>query len=152
MHTPSVTALTWTNVGCLGLVLLVSGCGGIEYFPVTGKVTLDGQPLPGAVVSFMPNDEQGVPSLGVTDGTGVYTLRQTAELVGAPAGKYTVRITTYREGKPEADPPILGAPERVPEQYNIRTTLKAEVKPGEEGNDIPFELSSRGRIVRPPAN
>lgn len=147
MNAPSVAALTWTNVGCLGLVLLVSGCGGIEYFPVTGKVTLDGEPLPDAVVSFMPDDEQGVPSLGVTDGGGVYTLRQTAELVGAPAGKYTVRVTTYREGKPEADPPIPGVPEKVSAEYNVRTTLNAEVKP--EENAIGFELSSRGPIVQP---
>ena len=147
MNAPSATALTWTTVGCLGLVLLVSGCGGIEYFPVAGKVTLDDRPLPDAVVSFMPNDEQGVPSLGVTGAGGVYTLRQTAELVGAPVGKYTVRITTYREGRPEADPPIPGVPEKVPAEYNVRTTLAAEVKP--EENAIDFNLSSGGPIVQP---
>jgi len=146
VNAPCAAALTWTSVGCLGL-LLVCGCDGIECFPVSGKVTLDGRPLPDAAVSFMPDDEHGIPSLGVTDSNGVYTLRQTAELAGAPAGKYTVRITTFREGRPEADPPVPGVPEKVPAEYNVRTKLAAEVKP--EENVIGFKLSSQGTIVQP---
>ena len=148
MNEPRATARIGTSVGWLGLVLLVWGCGHVEYPSVTGKVTLDGQPLPNAVVSFMPDDEQGVPSLGVTDSDGIYTLQQTAELTGAPIGKYTVRITTYREGRPEAQPPVPGVPERVPAQYNLRTTLRAQVQP--EANVLDFALISRGRIIQPP--
>lgn len=146
------TTRTWIHLGWLGLVLTASGCGDvIEYFPVTGQVTLDGKPLPDAVVSFMPDDEGGVATLGETDGDGVYTLRQTADSSGAPVGKYTVRITTYREGKPDADPPIPGVPEEVPAEYNLRTTLSAEVEPKEE-NTIGFKLSSEGEIMQPPSD
>jgi hypothetical protein len=147
---PSRVAARSRSARWLGLVLMISGCGSVEYPAVTGRVTLDGEPLPDAVISFMPVDEQGVPTLGVTDSRGVYTLEQTADATGAPAGKYTVRITTYREGRPEADPPIVGAAERVPAQYNVRTTLKAEVRPGE--NVLDFELSSQGEIIQPPAD
>ncbi len=120
----------------------MSGCGGgMECFPVGGTITLDGQPLPAAKVSFMPDDELGVATMGVTDAGGVYTLRQTADQNGAPPGSYTVRITTYREGKPDADPSIPGVPETVPPQYNLRTTLSAEV--GSEENNIDFELKSK---------
>ncbi|MFC1596434.1 carboxypeptidase regulatory-like domain-containing protein [Planctomycetota bacterium] len=146
------TTRTWMHVGWLGLVLTASGCcgDGIEYFPVTGQVTLDGKPLPDAVVSFMPDDEGGVASLGETDAKGVYALRQTADLNGAPVGKYTVRVTTYREGKPDADSPFPGVPEKVPARYNVRTTLSAEVEPKE--NSIGFELSSKGEIIQPPSD
>jgi hypothetical protein len=136
------------HLGCLGLMLTVSGCGGgIKCFPVSGRVTLDGKPLADAVVSFMPEDEGGVAPSGVTDKSGIYTLRQTAEADGAPAGHYTVRITTYREGKPWADPPVPGAAERVPGEYNLRTTLREEVKA--EENSIDFRLTSSGEIVHP---
>jgi hypothetical protein len=109
---------------------------------------LGGEPLAGAVVSFMPDDEQGLPTLAVTDGQGVYTLAQTVDQSGAPVGKYTVRITTYREGRPEGDPPMPGVPERVPAQYNLRTALTAEIGP--EENVIDFELESEGEIIQPP--
>ena len=130
------------GVVCIVFLAGISGCGGIECFPVTGTITLDGNPLADARVSFMPDDELGVPTMGVTDTGGVYTLRQTADQNGAPAGSYTVRITTYREGKPDAEPPVPGDPERVPPQYNLRTTLTAEVRP--EENILDFELSSKG--------
>jgi hypothetical protein len=132
-------------------VLVIVGCEArLQHPTVTGKVTLDGEPLPNAVVSFMPVDEQGSPTLAVTDRRGAYTLEQTADVPGAPAGKYTVRITTYREGRPEADPPVAGAAEKVPAHYNIRSTLTAEVRPGE--NVVDFELSSEGEIIQPPAD
>ncbi len=119
----------------------ISGCGGVKCAPVTGTITLDGEVLSDAKVSFMPEDDLGIPTMGATDAAGVYTLRQTADQQGAPAGSYTVRITTYREGKPDADPPIPGIPERVPPQYNLRTTLSAEVGP--EENKIDFDLKSK---------
>ncbi|HUT90141.1 MAG TPA: hypothetical protein VMY37_11635 [Thermoguttaceae bacterium] len=57
-----------------GSVRVVSGCGEVEHFSVTGSVTLDGRPLSDAAVSFMPGDEQGVPSLGIADRRGICTL------------------------------------------------------------------------------
>ncbi len=117
----------------------MSGCGGMECLPVSGTITLDGEPLPDAKVSFMPDDEFGVATMGVTDTGGVYTLRQTADQDGAPPGSYTVRITTYREGKPDSDPPIPGVSETVPPQYNLRTTLSAEVGAGENILDFPLK-------------
>lgn len=57
MTPPHAATRTWIHVGWLGLALMVSGCdAGIEYFPVAGRITLDGKPLADAVVSFMPND------------------------------------------------------------------------------------------------
>ncbi|NLS95720.1 MAG: carboxypeptidase regulatory-like domain-containing protein [Planctomycetaceae bacterium] len=130
-----------SGLGCLLVAAVFSGCGGINCFPVTGKVTLDGSPLPDAKVSFMPSDDQGLPTIGVTDASGIYSLRQTADMEGAPAGSYTVRIATYREGNVDADPPIPEVRERVPPHYNLRTTLKAEIAP--KANAIDFDLRSK---------
>ncbi len=53
-----------------------SGCGGSEkVVPVSGTVTRNGQPVPGLVVSFVPEaaTETGV-RIGETDDNGKYTL------------------------------------------------------------------------------
>ena len=83
MNGPRVAVRTGTRVGCLGLVRVVSGCGEVEYPSVTGPVTLDGKPLPNAVVSFMPDDQQGVPSLGIADrATASAPSQQAADVRG----------------------------------------------------------------------
>ena len=61
---------------CVGLALLVGGCGdgGPPMGKVSGTVTLDGQPLAGAEVEFAPQaeDELGKP-VGV-DASGIDKL------------------------------------------------------------------------------
>lgn len=124
----------------------LSGCGS-EYATVTGKITLDGQPLPNATVSFMPEDDEGRPSFGRTGADGRYSLQETNRVTGALPGKYTVRITTYVEGNPDEAPPVPTVPERVPTKYNIETGLIEDVKPGE--NVLDFPLDSQGETVQP---
>ena len=46
--------------GALGLALLIgAGCGGNSPVPVRGTVTLDGNPVAGAVVLFIPEGAGG---------------------------------------------------------------------------------------------
>ncbi len=123
------------------------GCGPPPYHPVSGTITLDNRPLEGAFISFMPEGDRGVPSFGNTDAAGRYTLTHGAELQGAPAGEYRVRISTYKGGNDEVDPPIPAKPERIPSKYNLQTDLLRTVAPGP--NEFNFELDSRGEIIQP---
>jgi hypothetical protein len=127
-------------------LLTAAGCGGPEFHPVRGTVTLDGTALPEASVTFIPESEEGTWGVATTDAEGKFTVR-TGEQEGLLAGTYEVRITTYVAGNDQEDPPIPPVPEKVPEKYNARTTLKEEVKPGE--NDFQFDLSSEGEITQP---
>lgn len=124
-----------------------SGGGGPELASVGGHVHLDGQPVPGASVIFTP--ENGSPSYGTTDEAGYYTLSYSINKEGAIPGKHKVQISTSRSGDDDADgSTIPSVPEKLPEQYNRRTTLTAEVKPGT--NTIDFkDLKSAGKIVQP---
>jgi len=140
MTKPPTARRTGICLLTIGLPLALSGCGDARP-SVTGKVTLDGSPLPDAIISFMPESEEGAPSFGRTDGQGNYTLQESQEAGGAAVGKYTVRITTYRDGQPEVDPPIPRVPEKVPPRYNLDTELTEEVKPGE--NVFNFPLTSK---------
>ena len=68
-------------------LLLLVGCGQEPHAiaPVSGRVTLNGKPLPNAGVTFSPMPagakvDAGPGSAGVTDADGHYTLK----LVGKP--------------------------------------------------------------------
>ncbi|MFO0926170.1 MAG: carboxypeptidase-like regulatory domain-containing protein [Gemmataceae bacterium] len=123
----------------LALPLLI-GCGGSsDMGKVSGKVTLDGAPLAGASLEFVPDN--GRPSTGTTDASGAYTLQYSPTEVGAKVGKHKVRITsrTMREDPKTHKSEIT--PERLPAKYHANTELVREVKPG--SNTIDFELTSR---------
>jgi len=123
------------------LVLAVTGCGtsGPELAPVSGRVTLDGQPVYEAEVLFQP-DNMKSPSYGFTDKEGRYELGYKRGVSGARVGWHTVSI--------EMDKEILGPngklmkrPQLIPRRYYMQSELRREVKADEE-NEINFELTS----------
>lgn len=79
-------------VGFSGLLLVAGGCGSAAMVPVEGVVTLDGQPLDGAAVSFVP-DGAGRPAQGETDGAGKFKLSTAAAGPGVVPGKYKVGVS-----------------------------------------------------------
>ena len=140
------------NAACLSFTVFLAGCGGVSDQPelgqVEGNVTLGGKPLAGASVVFQP--EKGRPSFGTTDENGHYQLSYKEDVPGAAVGRHAVAITTYQEGDPGADDPALqkSRKEEVPAQYNRKTTLTAEVKPG-DNEPINFDLQTGGEILSP---
>jgi hypothetical protein len=135
------------------LALSATGCSGRpKNFAkaVTGKITLGGQPLAGALVAFTPV-EGGSPSMGRTDANGNYTLlwvrSGSRNVQGAQVGEHTVAISTFVEGRPTAKPPRPEVPEKVPYAYRSQTKLTATVKRG--SNTINFDLEP-GPVEAPP--
>lgn len=88
-------------VSFLGLACL-AGCGEGSNNPktakVTGKVTLDGQPLEGAIVMFAPEGGAGNAASGTTDASGTYSLTTFVRDDGAVPGSYQVSVTKAPEG------------------------------------------------------
>ena len=85
-------SLRW--VGILG-VLTAAGCSSNsvvypEVATVVGVVTLDGQSLEKATITFVP--EAGRSSSGVTDSSGKYSLHYTGTIRGAMLGTHRVMI------------------------------------------------------------
>ena len=117
----------------------LAGCSsrGPELGEVAGTVTLDGEPLPEALVTFKP--QKGRPSLAETDEQGNYSLSYRVDAQGARIGEHRVTITTFKQ----ADGLLVmkDVPERVPPQYNRRTTLTATIEPGY--NTLDFDLVSK---------
>ena len=115
-----------------GPLLAAGGCGGSSDRPelgqVEGTVTLDGNALAGATITFQP--QQGKASRGVTDAQGHYVLTYLRDIRGAAIGPHTVAITTATEASPQ---------EKLPARYNRKTELKKEVAAGPNTIDFPLE-------------
>jgi hypothetical protein len=137
------------SAAALLAALLVAGCGGVgdtpKLAPVEGTVTLGGEPLRDALVSFTPTGE-GAPSYGRTDDNGWYELIYSRTDKGAMLGEHRVEISTYvpGDGTDEEDS-VAYVAEKVPARYNVNTELKRAVETG--GNVHDFELEAEGEIV-----
>ena len=72
--------------------LLAAGCGKSKLHKVEGVVTLNGAPLPGATVQFVPVEGgRGANALTGDDGSFQLTTFNTGD--GAKAGEYKVTVT-----------------------------------------------------------
>jgi hypothetical protein len=143
--------------------VLLPGCTGGDdnpaTFPVSGTVTLNGEPVAGAQVSFMG---QGVSlaASGTTDAQGKYQLSTFGENDGAVLGKHVVTISpsaTIGGGEEmNAEDPSSGYGEAmaaaaagkqvggeggIPARYGMRGTSKLEAQVTKDGpNEFSFPL------------
>jgi hypothetical protein len=113
--------------------------------PVTGSVTMDGQPVPNATVTFDGAKEGEPVSLGRTDATGKYELYYSRNHKGATVGEHAVRVSTHDETGDDDNRQVQK--ETIPSRYNVKSELKANVKRGTNKHD--FELKSGGEIIQP---
>jgi hypothetical protein len=128
-------------IASMSLVSLSLGCGnssGPTLGTVTGLITVNGEPLTGANVIFVPKDN-GSPSYGATDEEGVYRLMFNQHRAGAELGQHSVLIEypepeTDDSGKRIRARPIV----KLPEKYRQPGTLTADVNVGR--NIVDFTL------------
>jgi len=146
--------------GALAVVCALTGCsanneidyGKVKLISVSGTVTLDGQPLPGAVISF-DDPETGNFSFARTNSSGSYTLQFDSDVDGVTPGKKQVQISTVRsilglrgeEGEEVGEASTEGQKaeakkEQVPDCYNKKTKLSVEVTP--DSSTFNFDLKS----------
>ena len=77
----------------LALVGIVAvGCGNKNTVPVKGVVTLDGRPVEGAMVKFVPVAPKGHEASAMTDSSGSFSLGTLTERDGAWPGSYKVCV------------------------------------------------------------
>jgi hypothetical protein len=82
---------------CLGVLGCGGSVGGPKPVKVKGTVTLDGQPLPDATVTFLPtNKDEGKQATGMTNSQGSFELTTYSTADGAIPGEYSV-VVDYKE-------------------------------------------------------
>ncbi|MCS6865324.1 MAG: hypothetical protein RMJ56_00715 [Gemmataceae bacterium] len=142
-----------TNRWWVGGVLLTAlvGCTtSPQLAEVEGTVTLDGKPIEGVRVEFMPDPEaghSGPNSTGVTDAQGRFQLRCENQQNGAVIGKHRVTLTDLKQweglttSREDANKPLK--PSRIPAKYTdvVQTPFRGiEVKTS--GNTISLEVKT----------
>lgn len=145
------------TVLALALLTLAGGCGGSDaesnVVPVAGAIELDGQPLVGAEVTFVPTGTtSGLGGRGYTDEKGAFTLKSPRGADGVPAGAYRVVVSrrVMPDGKPvppdDPTPPAESpARESIPPAYSDyeASTLTATVT--DNGSEPKtFAINSKG--------
>ena len=131
---------------CCLLALAVAwaaGCSsGLPYGDVQGEVTLDNQPLSEGIVRFVPVDGKTPTASALIEG-GKFSER-------VPIGRHRVEISSPRLPKGFTSSKQMkrgtvdegsALEELLPERYNVRSELKAEVNKGT--NEVRFDLKSK---------
>jgi hypothetical protein len=147
------------------LAFLAVGCStspSIDYskaglVDVSGSVTMDGEPLQAAVITFEMPDGQF--SFGETDAEGRYSLQfDSFGKLGVTPGPKVVRISTTKkvlglnaeEGEtPKGEESTESSPQQqnlelVPARYNKDSDLKVKVEPS-KSQTFDFDLKSDGK-------
>lgn len=107
------------------LALAATGCG--QNSSVKGRVLLDGQPVAGATVLFMPEAAgQGRPALGTTDSDGYFELMTHRPGDGVAPGGY--RIVVSKTEAPAAPPDDDHAGKKRALDYKARHSGKKRDK------------------------
>jgi hypothetical protein len=120
----------------LPAILITFGCGDSKSpAKVTGTITLNGNPLAGAEVTFTPDDGTRI-SQGNTDDKGKYELWFSATANGAAVGTHRVSIRVASSDAyvpPSRDSDVPPPPrETIPSKYNTETELTATLKRGKQ--------------------
>ena len=144
------------NGWLLLVVCLVSGCGSGETLGVgvTGKVTLDGDPLKEGMISFIPDGSNESPTAGASIEDGQFSIPR---LGGPLPGKFRVEISSFRElpkakrqvgqmfGRPASEFPAgvesqtIARENIIPPRYNANSELTATI-PDQSSFEVNFNL------------
>ena len=146
------------GLGMAGLMLAIArGCGGgrdpslPDLMPVSGTVTLDGEPLANALITFLPvGSTRGQSCYGVTDPSGRYELMENERVKGAPEGEFSVLVNKWvmpdgsdfpRDSTVSAMD--AGAVELLPPRYSAEGLSQLTATVTASGGTIDFELTSK---------
>lgn len=150
MNFSTTNRLGWVVV--LGLLMLVAGCS--SKASISGKVTYNGEPMPGGSITFMPVQGGGGGTAKIDPKDGSY------EMTSLPTGKMKIGVAPIvqpvmpRGMKPYGPPPGSGAPPEalkglnsgstegkhvpVPQEYTDpeSSSLEVEVKSGKNTHNV----------------
>jgi hypothetical protein len=137
---------TWTVAATAGLFIgVISGCSeSVERpktFPIGGKVTYKGQPVPKGTVTFQP--DQGSPAVGELQSDGSYKLSTFSPGDGALPGHHKVFIianTADPTKIPGSTPGWTPPKDLVPKKFNSVDTSGLEATVTQDKKEIDFNL------------
>jgi hypothetical protein len=126
------------------ICLIVLGCndGRPKRVAVSGKVTIDGQPLKIGTVQFYSQTAKGRPSMGKIESDGTFSLYTFEQKDGIPLGAFDVSVTSKQSlSKGLADERYMC---NIPPKYEDIKTSGIVKKIEGAMNDMTIELTWKG--------
>jgi len=130
--------------GLLAALLLAAGCGDDRgLVRVTGRVTLDGEPMPAAGdLTFVPVEvAEGYPlrpAKAEFDTDGRYAAQSFEPGDGLYPGKYHVLVACWKTPPtPNGPPPVS----HIPRRYGEIATSPLEVEVPDGGGSVTFDVA-----------
>lgn len=140
-----ILSLAMVAAGCLG-------CGGgapaEQLVTVSGTVKLDGKPLEGATLAFIPaKSKQVQPSWAYTDAEGKYSLKTAEGKTGVQLGEYRIVVSklVMQDGSPIPPGSQTGGAdglELVPAPHNDPRETKNVAVVTKEGEVFDVDIAS----------
>jgi hypothetical protein len=135
----------------VAVFLGIAGCGksDLERHAAQGAVLFDGQPMKSGMIRFIPTGDAKGPAAVAVITNGFYEVSRKH---GPVAGLHRIEIEGQLETRFEIDDERAFAkavaetkgkplpPQPVPPQYNLRSTLTAEVSTDDAANKFDFDL------------
>jgi len=121
-------------------VIQLEGCSGRkdenlpETVAISGTVTYQGKPVPGATVMLYPVQGRK-PASGLSDDTGQFTLTTFNKNDGALPGEHKVTVNAY-----ESTPTGLSMKSSVPEKYANQSSSPLTVTISKTDPELKLEL------------
>lgn len=139
---------TWV-VLTVAVLLAGAGCGGparpgeLPVYPVKGRVTFKGEPMPFAIVTFYPANQpfaQALKSRATADQDGYFQLTTYERNDGAPEGEYAAVLYVPLKQPDPYELEVPNPPDRLKHAYidPAKSKLRFTVRP--EPNVIDIKL------------
>jgi hypothetical protein len=124
----------------VGLLIVLSGCGGSKLVKVTGRLTHKGDPVPNVQVFFSPDDD-GRPSHGLTNSNGEFALKYSNKEVGVTRGGHTVVLQIDPGAEEDSSKPKLTRElKQVVAKYADKTKSDLHYEVTKDGQTIDIDL------------
>jgi hypothetical protein len=144
MNRPGKLAVS--SLVTVGIVL--TGCSNSSRpptYPVTGTVTLQGKPVAGAVVTFVPTGTEGAAASAITDSEGKYALTTWEAGDGARPGEYGVKVS--KQELAAVDPAKMVQNLSIEEEQKIYVESKKPAPPAKRLIPSKFENEETSGLV-----
>src|SRR5262245_8788372 len=137
---PAGRARLAAGAALAAVFLALAGCGGggPKIVPVSGTVTIDGQPLTYGHIQVIPDGWR--PASGRLDGTGRFTLTTTTPNDGCAVGTHPVAVLAGESLTPET------MKWHAPQKYADIKTSNLTVTITGPTDDLKIELKSDGSM------
>jgi carboxypeptidase family protein len=144
MNRPAKLALS--VLVTVGIVL--TGCSNSSRpptYPVTGTVTLQGKPVAGAAITFVPTGEEGEAASAITDSEGKYALTTWQAGDGARPGEYRVKVS--KQEQQTVDPAKMVKNLSIEEEQKIYVENKKPPPPAKRLIPSKFENEQTSGLI-----